>query len=67
MPLISNVRRQKMPTLPIRTHIIVAIEVGAFLALLVLAALWTSNPSGPYEPFTYATGLVFVATEAVRR
>ncbi|MDO8699177.1 MAG: hypothetical protein Q7J75_01925 [Rhodoferax sp.] len=56
-----------MPFLPIRTHIIVAIELGAFLALLVLAALWTSDPSGPYEPFTYATGLVFVATEAVRR
>lgn len=56
-----------MPHLPIHTHIIVAVELGAFLALLVLAALWTTDPSGPYEPFTYATGLVFLATEAVRR
>ena len=56
-----------MPQLPIRTHIIVAIEFGAFLTLLVLAALWTSDPDGPYEPFTYATGLILVATEAVRR
>jgi hypothetical protein len=56
-----------MPHLPIRTHIIVAIELGAFLALIVLAALWTTDPSGPYEPFTYATGLVLLATEAVRR
>lgn len=56
-----------MPHLPIRTHVIVAIELGALLALLVLAALWTSDPSGPYEPFTYATGLVFLFTEAARR
>lgn len=56
-----------MPHLPIRTHVIVAIELGAFLVLLVLAALWTSDPSGLYEPFTYATGLIFLATEVARR
>lgn len=66
-PLNNAVRRQRMPKLPTRTHVIVAIELGAFLALLVLAAFWISEPAGPWEPFTYATGLIFVATEAVRR
>jgi hypothetical protein len=53
--------------LPIRTHLIVAVEAGAFLASLVLAALWMQNPSGPFEPFLVGTSLLFVATEAFRR
>lgn len=56
-----------MPHFSTRTHIIVAIELGALLAMVVLAVLWTCDPSGPYEPFTYATGLVFLATEGVRQ
>jgi hypothetical protein len=56
-----------MPTLPIRTHPIVAAEIAAFLASLVLAALWMSEPSGPYEPYLVAAGLIFVVTEAIRR
>jgi hypothetical protein len=56
-----------MPPLPIRTHLIVAIELAAFLAFLVLAALWVLNPAGPYEPLTFATGLILLATEAIRR
>lgn len=56
-----------MPRLPIRTHLIVAIEGGAFLASLVLAALWMQNPSGPFEPFLVGTSLLFIATEAFRR
>jgi hypothetical protein len=54
-------------TLQVRTHLIVAAELAAFLASLVLAALWMSEPSGPYEPFLAATGLIFVLTDAFRR
>lgn len=56
-----------MQQLPIRMHLIVAAEAAAFLASLVLAALWMSEPSGPFEPFLAATGLTFVVTEAIRR
>lgn len=56
-----------MPQLPIRTHLIVAIEVGAFLASIVLASFWISEPTGPFEPYFAATALVFLATEAIRR
>ena len=56
-----------MPRLPIRTHLIVAAEFLALLVLLVLAALWIRDSSGPYEPLTYATGLVLLATEGIRR
>lgn len=51
----------------IRSHLVVAIEVAAFLASVVLAALWMSNPAGPFEPYLAATGLSFVLTEAYRR
>jgi hypothetical protein len=53
--------------LPIRTHLIVAAEAGAFLTSLVLAAFWISEPAGPYESYLVATGLIFLFTEAIRR
>jgi hypothetical protein len=53
--------------LPIRTHVIVAIELAAFLASLVLAALWATSPAGPFELYLAATALTFVLTEAFRR
>lgn len=56
-----------MPALPIRTHLIVALELGAFLASLILAALWMFEPAGPYEPYLVGTSLIFVVTEAFRR
>ena len=56
-----------MPRLPIRTHVIVAVEGGAFLAFLVLAALWMQNPQGPFEPYLVGTSLLFLATEIFRR
>jgi hypothetical protein len=56
-----------MPTLPIRTHLIVALEIAASLASLVLAAFWIQEPSGPYEPYLVAAGFAFAATEAFRR
>ena len=56
-----------MKHLPIRTHLIVAIEIAAGLLALVLAALWIREPTGPYEPYLVATGLVTAATEAFRR
>lgn len=56
-----------MPQLPIRTHLIVAAEIGAFLTSVVLAALWIQEPSGSFEPYLAATALLFLLTEAIRR
>lgn len=56
-----------MKHLPYRTHLLVAIEFAAGLASLVLAALWVQDPSGPYEPYLAATGLLFLGTELFRR
>lgn len=56
-----------MPRLPIRTHFVVAIELAALIASVVLAVLWMSEPTGTFEPYLVTTGLVFVVTEAYRR
>lgn len=53
--------------MPIRTHLIVAVEIAAGLSALILVALWISEPSGPYESFLAATGLFTTAAEAFRR
>lgn len=51
----------------VRTYIILAVELAAFVASLVLAALWMYNPDGPYEPYFAATALLFLVTEGFRR
>lgn len=56
-----------MRHLPIRTHLIVAVEVLAGLASFVLVALWAQDPSGPYEAYLAVAGVLFSATEAFRR
>lgn len=56
-----------MQRLPIRTHVIVAIELLAGLATIVLIALWVSEPSGPFEPYLAAAGVIFAVTEFYRR
>lgn len=56
-----------MQRLPIRTHVVVAIELLAGLATVVLVALWLREPNGPYEPYLAAAGVAFAATEIYRR
>lgn len=56
-----------MLQLPIRTHLIVAAEMGAALAALLLVALWVRDPAGPYEAYLTVAGVVFATTEAIRR
>lgn len=56
-----------MQHLPTRTHLVVAVELGAGLASLVLGALWVGDPSGPFEPYLIMVGFVFAFTEAFRR
>lgn len=56
-----------MRLVPIRTHLVVAVEILAGLATAVLIALWVSEPTGPYEPYLAAAGAVFLLTESYRR
>lgn len=50
-----------------RSVVIIAAETISLASCLILGTLWAIDPSGPYEPFTYLSGLVFVCTELIRR
>lgn len=50
-----------------RSVAIIAAEIVSLISCLILGTFWAINPSGPYEPFTYLSGLVFVCTELIRR
>lgn len=50
-----------------RSKIIISAEIISLVLCLILGVFWTVNPTGPYQPFTYLFGLVFVVTEFLRR
>lgn len=50
-----------------RSLAIIFAELLSLALCLVLGTLRAINPTGPYEPFTYLSGLVFVCTELIRR
>jgi hypothetical protein len=56
-----------MQRLPIRTHVIVAIDILAGLVTAVLVALWVREPSGPYEPYLAVVAACLAVIEFYRR
>jgi hypothetical protein len=47
--------------------VLIALEIAAAVATVVLAILWISDPGGNYEPWTVICGLVATVTELCRR
>jgi len=48
-------------------YAIPTIEVIALIACVIFGVLWLNNPNGSYEPLMAISGLVFIATEGIRR
>jgi len=49
------------------SRLLFAIEIVAFTAAAVLTLFWISAPTGPYEPWTVACGLVGLGVDLIRR
>ncbi len=47
--------------------VLIALEITAAVATVVLALLWISDPGGNYEPWTVICGLMATVTELCRR